>query len=214
MNHNELCSLTVRWLKRPQSAGGHGCHIAVSEVRTGLSGEIPDAIGFRACDHFDAGSIVVEAKTSRADFLADRKKQHRQAERGCGNWRYFICPEGVVSPEELPQGWGLLLVNKRQHIKPVIGAAAHFSGRYDVMREQLAVWRQPSDITREQWLLVKLLARVGDPEEVNRRIKIAVGEQARLLNRVNAQDAQIRELRAKLFVAQRGETKPALLRKS
>lgn len=36
-------------------------------------GDIPDAIGYRFAGHFD-GTVVVEAKTSRADYLADRHK--------------------------------------------------------------------------------------------------------------------------------------------
>ena len=60
LNHSNLCDIAVRWLKRPSSGGGHGCHIAVSEVRSGYSGEVPDAIGFRAAGYIDDGSVVVE----------------------------------------------------------------------------------------------------------------------------------------------------------
>lgn len=40
--HRELCDIAVKWLQRPNSAGGPGCHIAVSECRTGWTGEIPE----------------------------------------------------------------------------------------------------------------------------------------------------------------------------
>ncbi|WP_260524581.1 adenylosuccinate synthase [Pseudomonas aeruginosa] len=183
LNHADLCAIAVKWLQRANSAGGPGCHVAVSECRSGWSGEIPDAIGFRAAG-FEDGSTVVECKTSRADFLADRKKAHRAA-GGMGNWRYFLAPEGLISPNELPEGWGLLTVNGRGHVKAVAGLATFYKGRYDVLREQTEVWRHEADRNREQFLLVKLLNRVGDVEELNQRIRGAYAEQARLANRVN-----------------------------
>ncbi|HGE2089612.1 adenylosuccinate synthase [Pseudomonas aeruginosa] len=183
MNHADLCAIAVKWLQRANSAGGPGCHVAVSECRSGWSGEIPDAIGFRAAG-FEDGSTVVECKTSRADFLADRKKAHRAA-GGMGNWRYFLAPEGLISPNELPEGWGLLTVNGRGHVKAVAGLATFYKGRYDVLREQTEVWRHEADRNREQFLLVKLLNRVGDVEVLNQRIRGAYAEQARLANRVN-----------------------------
>ena len=120
--HRDLCDIAVKWLQRPNSAGGPGCHVAVSECRTGWTGEIPDAIGFRAAG-FEDGSIVIECKVSRSDFLADRRKSHRVS-GGVGNWRYFLAPAGVIQADELPQGWGLLEVNRRGHVKALAGVAA------------------------------------------------------------------------------------------
>lgn len=194
MNHADLCALAVRWLKRANSAGGPGCHVAVSECRSGWSGEVPDAIGFRAAGGMDDGSIVVECKTSRSDFLADRKKTHR-AMGGLGNWRYFMAPEGIISPDELPAGWGLLTLNSRGHVKAVVGPAAHFGGSYYSKERALAEYRHEANRDREQFLLAKLLHRVGDPEEVNRKLKAAWSEQSRLVDRVNAQSKEIAQLR-------------------
>jgi hypothetical protein len=60
--------------------------------------------GFR-----NGSSCLIEAKASRADFLADRKKRFRiRPEMGMGDWRFFICEPGIISVEELPEGWGLL----------------------------------------------------------------------------------------------------------
>jgi len=68
------------------------------------NGERPDAIGWR-----DGLSILVECKVSRADFLSDRNKRFRKApELGMGDWRFFLCPPGVIAIEDLPAGWGLL----------------------------------------------------------------------------------------------------------
>lgn len=164
MNHAEMCALAVKWLKRPNSAGGPGCAVAVSECRTGWDGEIPDAIGFR-CANPTPGSVVVEVKVSRSDFLADSKKPHR-AGGGVGDWRYFMAPEGMIDAGELPAGWGLLEVNGRGHIKVKAGHATHFNGGYDEMRRQAVLWKFPDvDLKREQFLLVRVIANACDPQK-------------------------------------------------
>ncbi|QNJ57411.1 adenylosuccinate synthase [Pseudomonas phage Dolphis] len=197
LSHVDLCAIAVKWLKRANSAGGPGCHVAVSECRSGWTGEIPDAIGFRAAG-FDDGSTVVECKTSRSDFLADRKKAHRSA-GGLGNWRYFMAPAGLIKPDELPEGWGLLEVNNRGHVKAVAGLAAYYRGRYDVLREQTERWYHEADRFREQFLLVKLLHRVGDPEELNRRLRDAYAEQRRIANRFNELNEELSATRRELY---------------
>ncbi|MEH6483081.1 MAG: adenylosuccinate synthase [Pseudomonas sp.] len=197
MTHNDLCMIAVKWLKRTNGAGGPGCHVAVSECRSGWSGEIPDAIGFRAAGHND-GSTVVECKTSRSDFLADKKKPHR-LDGGLGNWRYFMAPTGLISPDELPRGWGLLEVNSRGHVKPVAGLASFYQEGYGVVQDQTALWRHHSDSEREQFLLVKLLHRVGDAEQLNRNLKAAYAEQARLGQLNTELNDRLRSVRLKSY---------------
>ncbi|QWV06183.1 hypothetical protein KQ246_07200 [Pseudoalteromonas shioyasakiensis] len=185
LSHNNLCNIAVRWLKRPSSGGGHGCHIAVSEVRSGWNGEVPDAIGFRAAGGQDDGSIVVEVKVSRADFLADAKKAHRNGETlGLGNWRYYMCPEGLIKPEDLPEKFGLLYVNKRGHVKHIVSP---FTGEryYKEVAEWITENRFESNQKREQFILVKLFARVGDAEQLNSKLKGAYAEVTRLQKSVN-----------------------------
>ena len=88
MNHRELCEVGARFLKRPESANGHGCHFTL--IEPSCYGENPDVFGMRhglsgtserngvAYTYgYDVGTVVLEAKTSRADFIADRKKPHR-----------------------------------------------------------------------------------------------------------------------------------------
>lgn len=207
--HAELCAIAVKWLKRPNSNNGHGCHVAVSEVRSGWSGEVPDAIGFRQAGFTPHdGSVVVEVKVSRSDFMADKKKPHR-IEGGLGNWRYFMCPEGVIQPDDLPEGWGLLWVNSRGHVKPKAGAAyaLWLSSNYRSHQDALQDFRQESDWNGEQFILVKLLARVGDPEEVNQRIREALGEHSRIAKRCNAMTEEMRDLKRQLWAAKRGENR-------
>ncbi|KGP01133.1 adenylosuccinate synthase [Alcaligenes faecalis] len=196
LTHDALCDLAVKWLKRPHSQNGHGCNVAVSEARSGRDGEIPDAIGFRIATP-NVGSVVVECKVSRSDFLADKAKPHRK-ERGMGHWRYFMCPEGLIDIEDLPEGWGLLWVNQRSHIKIRCGAATGVTLGYDAMKDVFSAWRQNANEERERFLLIKLLSRVGDADQLNRWIREANTERQRIARIADDRARQLRELQAEL----------------
>lgn len=108
-DHAELVKAALKWL-----TGTAGCAFAVGEV-VAWTGEIPDAIGFKS-----NRSIVVECKTSRADFIADRKKPFREKpEFGMGDHRYFLCPDGVIKPDDELNGWGLLYL-KNGKVKRIV----------------------------------------------------------------------------------------------
>jgi hypothetical protein len=103
MTHALLVARATAWLRR------NGFKVALPELYT-AQGEIPDAWGL------DSGgtSCIVEVKVSRADFLRDAKKWHRRnAWAGMGNVRYYMAPVGIITAEELPEGWGLLAVHGR-----------------------------------------------------------------------------------------------------
>ena len=96
--------MAVRWLRR------YRCGVVLSEQAC-VSGEMPDAIGWKKACH----SVLVESKISRADFLADRDKPFRQKpETGVGCERYYLAPRNLIGLQELPAGWGLLEVAGRQ----------------------------------------------------------------------------------------------------
>jgi hypothetical protein len=104
MSHAQLIERAVRWLR------SYRCGVVLSEQAC-ASGEMPDAIGWKRGCH----SVLVECKTSRADFLADREKPWRQKpENGAGCERFYLTPAGLVRPQELAPGWGLLEMVKRQ----------------------------------------------------------------------------------------------------
>ncbi|WP_318493427.1 hypothetical protein [Photobacterium leiognathi] len=91
------------------------------EIASGSNGgEIPDAFGLKTADGTE--TIVIEAKTSRSDFFADQKKIFRQNSKlGMGNFRYYICPEDLIQPHELPPKWGLIYVGKRGKVSVICG---------------------------------------------------------------------------------------------
>jgi hypothetical protein len=110
MTHAKLVSMAVQWLRR------YRCGVVLSEQAC-VSGEMPDAIGWKKACH----SVLVESKISRGDFLADRDKPFRlKPEIGVGCERYYLSPRGLIRSEELPAGWGLLEVCGREieRVKP------------------------------------------------------------------------------------------------
>jgi hypothetical protein len=104
MNHAFLVAKAVAWLRR------YRCGVVLSEQAC-VSGEMPDAIGWKRACH----SVLVECKVSRADFLADRNKPFRlNPQTGVGSERFYLVAKGLLRVEELPPGWGLLEYRNRE----------------------------------------------------------------------------------------------------
>jgi hypothetical protein len=104
MTHARLVGSAVAWLRR------YGCGVVLSE-QSCSSGETPDAIGWKRACH----SVVVECKISRADFLADREKPFRRNPKvAMGCERFYLVSSGLISVNELPEGWGLLELGGRE----------------------------------------------------------------------------------------------------
>ncbi len=135
MTHTLLVRKAVEWLRR------YRCGVVLSEQAC-ISGEMPDAIGWKRACH----SVLVECKVSRADFLADRAKPFRQkAELGVGSERFYLVPHALVRPDELPAGWGLLEYRK---------------GRIQMLRPSRKDLRNEDGFRCEMNLLLASLRRV------------------------------------------------------
>lgn len=97
MTRAQLIERAVAWLWTI------GCKVVLPEFGAATA-EKPDAIGFTY-----GGTILIECKVSRADFFADQAKWFRKKpHEGLGDWRFYLTPRGLIKPEELPEGWGLL----------------------------------------------------------------------------------------------------------
>ena len=104
IQHTLLVNKAVEWLRQ-----SYRCGIILSEQYC-ATGEVPDAIGWKG----QCRSVVVECKVSRADFLADARKEFRlNPEQGLGCERLYLASEGIIAPAELPQYWGLLEYSKK-----------------------------------------------------------------------------------------------------
>jgi len=113
-----------------------------------FAGEQPDAIGWK-----NNHSFLIECKTSRADFIKDAEKHFRNfPEKGMGNFRLFLCEDGLINKDELPLGWGLLYVINGRVIQ-ILG----MHGNAGAMEN--GVFRFPANIRTERTLLLSALRR-------------------------------------------------------
>lgn len=217
-DHDALCEIARAWLRLPNSRGGHGCQIVVNEGRAGhRGGESPDSIGFRATGLHD-GSFLVECKASRADFLADKHKPHRRT-LGMGKYRYYLCAEGLIGLEDLPDRWGLLWVDSKGRVKALAGAAAalRYHSKQPVepdMAEVLRLWSHPYDSEHECGLLVSLLNRVGDIDKVNGWLRTSSALQSRQAREIVSLREKVSRLTNDLCVARYGDAAKATPRTS
>ena len=138
MTHEALVELAVRWLRT-----SYRCGIILSEQAC-CTGEVPDVIAWKG----RCRSVLVECKVSRADFLADRNKPWRANSEGAlGCERFYLAPAGVIAAEELPPGWGLLVVRGRK-----VEVAVECNKRRSL--------RTPEGLMNEMNLLLASLRRV------------------------------------------------------
>ena len=100
ITHKQLNILGDKFL-RTSVKSLYKCQITRIELVTGVF-ETPDVIGF-----YSGRSVLIESKTNRMDFLNDKKKIHRNGV-GIGDYRLFLCKEGVINEEDLYDDWGLL----------------------------------------------------------------------------------------------------------
>lgn len=198
--HRELCEAAQAWLLRPASRSGPGCRVAFSEVQTHDTAEVADAIGFRTSD-VQANSILIEVKVSRSDFLADKKKPHRNGERpGLGTFRYYLAPVGLLKVKDLPPRWGLIEVGARPRFRILAGHLLDDASRnWKLTRAErwaqiLSRWGHVPDREREVGLLTQMLARVGDPGKLNDMLKEASAARSRLGREVDRLRAENRKL--------------------
>ena len=123
LTHKQLVDIGARWLYN------RGYEVVIKELMVYDGIECPDVLGFRR--HY---SFLLEAKTSRSDFKADAKKRFRQLPaKGMGLRRSFVCPTGLIKPEELPDGWGLIYVSENLRPREIVVPRAF--AQYDKNRE-------------------------------------------------------------------------------
>jgi len=149
MTHAQMVQRAVAWLR------GYRCGVVLSEQAC-VSGEMPDAIGWKRASH----SVLVECKISRADFLCDRDKPFRQKpELGLGCERFYLTPAGLLGEKDLPQGWGLLEIRQR---------------KIEVVRRSARNLRTAAGLAYEMNLLLASLRRVEiriEPQTITEFLK-------------------------------------------
>lgn len=106
--HDNLVEAGRKWLIARS-------HVVLTEICGGM--EEPDVFSLDAnikcirngVEQRTYGTTLIECKTSRPDYLIDKKKCFRREPwRGIGRYRYYLTPPGLVTVDELPEKWGLL----------------------------------------------------------------------------------------------------------
>lgn len=143
--HGELCDVGVRWCLRTASQKGGCMSLAFAEIGAETVTEMPDVYGFDKRGE----TVVLEIKTSRSDFLADKRKEFRaNPDLGMGDFRYYMCPKGVITEEDLAgTKWGLIYVSPKGICKVIRGKATNPTY---------------SDTWRDQWLFKKNMVAETD----------------------------------------------------
>ncbi len=135
--HRELCLLAAQWLRRSNIRRPYCPYAAVELVTAGQ--ETPDVFGWNYWT-----SVMIEVKVSRSDFLSDAKKPFRQnPAEGVGEFRYYCCPQGLISANEVPVNWGLLWLEGSK------------------ITEEKAAKRQESNGGAERTIITSIMRREG-----------------------------------------------------
>ncbi|UWE19386.1 hypothetical protein [Herbaspirillum huttiense] len=192
--HQQLVSMGERWLKK------QGFSVVASELVAGGANEQADVIGFRSnC------SAVVEAKASRADFFADQSKPHR-SEGGMGVYRFYLCPEGIIRPEDLPQGWGLLHAVGRK-VVDVVKPMGNMWPTYGHAFGEWEKFQHKPDADAERSVLFSIARRrsmTRSDEHYEKKLKDAACEFSRVARRADKLADEVKKLELQLALAVAG----------
>lgn len=123
MTHDDLVARAARWLTNARN-----CVLVLAEPQCWAVSEFPDAIGWTLRGH----SVLVECKTSRSDFHADKRKTCRRTGRETmGRERWYLTPAGLLTAADLPEGYGLIELHGRSLHKMHPADIAERPGRHD-----------------------------------------------------------------------------------
>lgn len=146
MTHKEIVERVKRWLKHhQQNITVPNCSFVLTELVTlNGSGEIPDVIGWNYWS-----SVMIEVKTSRSDFLADKNKRFKRLNNpGTGEFKFYCCPSNVIKAEELPEKYGLLYISEDKKVFIIKPAE-----------------RQGADLMTERSLLLSFIRRRNEKKD-------------------------------------------------
>lgn len=182
--HQDLVTIAARWLKR------QGFGVVATELATVGSSEQGDAIGFRT-----TCSALVEAKASRADFLADARKPHR-AVGGLGVYRFYLCPPGIIEVGDLPPRWGLLHVVGRGVVE-LLRPTGNLWPSYGTAVGDWERFQHAPDESAERGVLYSIARRrslTRSEEQYEKRLKDEQARASALARRNDELAEQLRQL--------------------
>lgn len=147
MKHSELIDIGAKWLNKIAPNCTYRCPFVVNDLVT-FTPETPDIFGFTS-----GGTVLIEVKVSRSDFLVDKKKPFRRVEKkGMGISRLYLCPEGIIKISDLPEKWGLLWVDD--------------AGVITIQKDSVGC---DVDWSAERSLMYSIIRRLGKPGILNKQ---------------------------------------------
>ena len=130
LSHRNLCFRAAKYLK-------NRCQYVVCELER--IGESPDVFGFGST----SSTHLIEVKISRSDFLNDKKKYYRKyPEMGIGKFRSYLCMEGLIKDEDLPENWGLLWIDSKGKISEIVKARIQESDHIEELKLITSILRR------------------------------------------------------------------------
>jgi hypothetical protein len=202
MQHRSLVEQGERWAKR------QGFAIVATELTALGCREQADVIAFRS-----SCSLMIEAKCSRSDFLADRKKPERIT-GGLGVYRFYICPADLISPAEIPARWGLLWVEAGK-ISAVKAPKGNGWPSYDLASTygQWAEFMHEPDLRAERAVMFSIARRRAlsrSDERYESRLREANQRAERLARSNDALAEENKKIAMRLFLLETGAGDPAV----
>jgi hypothetical protein len=153
--HDNLVALGAKWLKK------QGFAVIATEINAVGSREQADVVAFRS-----TCSTIIEVKVSRADFLADAKKPERQiGATGLGVYRFYLCPKGLIQPDELPPKWGLLHEDGGKVIE-LVRPQGNIWPSYGCEHPQWSAWQHAPNGDAERAALFSIARRLARGEPI------------------------------------------------
>ncbi|WP_434716354.1 hypothetical protein [Paraburkholderia sp. A3RO-2L] len=189
--HNQLVALGEKWLKR------QGFAVVVSELVTGGTREQADVLGFRS-----SCSVLIEAKASRADFLADARKPHR-LQGGLGVYRFYLTLPGVIEVADLPARWGLLYAEGRgvrDVVRPTGNGWPSFGSNFGDWH----AFQHEVDADAERGVLFSIARRRSLPrsdEKYEKQLQDEIRKAASLARRNDELAERVRTLERELYLS-------------
>ena len=116
MLHQHLKRQSLYWLKEKVT------DLCANEVKLNVRGKKlkADAMGINLKRK---ESRIIEVKVSRSDFLRDKVLHAPYGYHEIADFAYLMTPSGLIKPEEIPRGYGLLEIDEFDQItvrkKPV-----------------------------------------------------------------------------------------------
>lgn len=169
MSHDKLVEKATNFLKYQKN-----CSVVLKEFHAATrGGERPDVLGWKG-----GTSYMIECKTSRGDFRADRKKSCRKFnpnnkywnKYGVGVYRYYFVPEGLIEPTEIPNNWGLVYLDGRSY-KEVISSDVSYHAKNKINEEPRYNEPTKASLKNEILTLSSLVRRLVEDGAENKYLK-------------------------------------------